>query len=58
VSASLEEFADEAEFAGYVDSGIWEMEEWLYVRQPKGIELLMAHLQLCGDEDFSSDEDD
>lgn len=21
--------SDEAEFAGYVDSGIWELEEWL-----------------------------
>jgi hypothetical protein len=55
---SVSEFTDEAEFAGYVDSGIWEMEEWLYVRQPKGMDLLMAHLQLCGDEDLLSDNDD
>ena len=41
----LGEFADESEFAGYVDSGIFEIELWLRNRH-EGLVRLMRHLSL------------
>lgn len=46
------DFVDEAEFAGYVDSGIWELEEWLDMQRPRGLDLLMQHIAMSGDDSF------
>lgn len=38
-------FEDEAEFAGYVDSGLWELEEWLE-RELARRHILQLHFRL------------
>lgn len=50
---SATEFVDEGELAGYVDSGIWELELWLAARAPKGLDRLWRHMQL-----LTADDDD
>lgn len=37
--------SDEAEFAGYVDSGLWELEEWLWQQQCRQ-NLLQLHIKM------------
>lgn len=54
VSAYLGEFVDEGEFAGYVDSGIWEIELFLAdvaAGQVRRLRTLMQHLWMLDSDD-------